>query len=187
MPKRKRNLSRDERRAIRDRLNLFRERHYPNREAMNRDAGVPHATASGWFHTDPAAPDTVSLVRIAARKNLNLNWLLLGEGPELRGIDTNANVWDQLRQTLVAELVNQGATRVEAEEMIPGSRNLFHFMMVEMLELWTELKDQRRSPSSRRGIARALDRSRAGLDPTPISRNLRRRLDGRLSRNNAGS
>lgn len=175
MPKSKRNLTLQERQSIRDRVRRFRERHYPSRQAMNRDAGVPHATASGWFHTDPAMPDTVSLVRLAERKNLNLNWLLLGKGPELRGIDSADDVWTQLRQTLVAELVSHGAAAEDAERMMPEPDKLFHFLMVEMLEGWMRIKD-RQGRASKRGIARALDRVIAGLDPFPTPKRLRRRL-----------
>ena len=121
MPFTKRNLELDERRAIRDRLEWFHQQHYRNRQAMNLDADVAPSTASGWFHPEPSVPDTVSLVRIAERKNLNLNWLLLGEGEPLRGVEPDADAWTRLRQTLVAELISHGATAPDAEACVAGA------------------------------------------------------------------
>jgi hypothetical protein len=59
--------------------------------------------------------------------------------------------------------------------MIPDADRLFHFLMVEMLEGWMRIKDRQR-PSSRRGIARALERVILGLDPHPPLKRPRRRL-----------
>src|SRR6185437_13844834 len=144
MPNAKRNLTGNQRRAISRRLQEFRILRYRTQQAMNREAGVPHTTASGWFRADPALPDTVSLVRLAQTKNLNLNWLLLGEGEPLRGIEHNADVWTQLRQTLVVELVSHGANAADAEQLIPTPEDLFHDISVAMLEGWQRATESRR-------------------------------------------
>jgi hypothetical protein len=171
----KRSLSLDERRGIRDRLHQFRLRHYRTRQAMNRDAGVPHNTAAGWFDKNPRTPDTVSLVRIAERKNLNLNWLLLGEGPELRGVDGPSEVWPHLRRTLVAELVSHGASAQDAEALIPGEEMLFHFLMDQLLTGWVKWKGKP-LPPRRAGIGRAIDRLLGGLNDPPLRSRSTRRL-----------
>jgi hypothetical protein len=42
-------------------------------------------TVNGWFANPPAIPDVYTLVALAERDNWNLNHLLLGDGPPLRG------------------------------------------------------------------------------------------------------
>lgn len=166
MPKTKRNLSETERRAIRDRLADFQNRHYPDREAMNRDAGVPHSTACGWFNPDPAVPDVVSLVRISERKNLSLNWLLLGEGPELRGIEPSAPIWPQLRQTMVAELIGHGALPEEADRFVPQPDEFFKYLLALMRKGWTA-RDKPALHTPQWRIGEALGRVIAGLPAKP--------------------
>lgn len=104
---------------------------------MEEDLEASHSTVAGWFHPDPSTMDTVSLVRLARKKNLNLNWLLLGEGPELRGI-SEGDVWERLRETLVAELVSHGESRAVAERVLPHTDPLFHLNIVFALEQWME-------------------------------------------------
>lgn len=162
----RRRLPLHERRAIRDRLSQFRMRHYTTRQAMNRDADVPNATAVGWFAPDPHTPDAAALVKLARQKNLNLNWLLLGEGTELRGIESPAEVWPLLRQTLVAELISHGATPEDAELLVPGAGDLFHGLLERLRLGWLSWKKTPLAPR-RAGIGRALDRLLSGLDDLP--------------------
>jgi hypothetical protein len=124
MPFTKRRLPQSDRRAIRDRLADFQRRRYDTVVAMANDAGVKHNTVGGWLHPDPATPDTVALVKLAHTKNVNLNWLLLGEGPELRGIDAAGDVWHLIRQALVAELIGQGIARPAAVRLVGNGRAL---------------------------------------------------------------
>ncbi len=142
---------------------------------MNDAMGVPHNTAVGWFAPDPRVPDPVWLVSLARSKNLNLNWLLLGEGPELRRVDSSADVWTTLHQTLVEELILHGAPRAEAEQMVPDGIDLYRHFMSEMLEGWTRW-DRKQRRLKARSIGAALERVLAGLEPLPRRRALRRGL-----------
>jgi hypothetical protein len=111
---------------------------------METDVGVAHSTAAAWFHPDPSTPDTVAVVTLALRKNLNLNWLLLGEGPELRAIEGSGDVWRILRQTLVAELVSGGISPDEADRALPTEVELFHGNVYEALESYRRYEAARR-------------------------------------------
>jgi len=148
MPNRQRSLPLETAQKISDRLRRFVNDHYPNRNQMNKDVGLPHSTTAGWFGVPPTPPDTVSLVQLAQEKNLNLNWLLLGEGTQLRGIEA-ADVWPRLREMLVAELVSHGATREEAEERVESDQQLFHRILADALESWIK---SRRLQSFKRDV-----------------------------------
>jgi hypothetical protein len=147
-----RKLALDTRRSIRDRLAAFVGRHYPSRRHMETDVEIAHSSAASWFNSDPSTPDSVSLVKLAERKHLNLNWLLLGEGPELRGVDAGTDVWRTLRQTLIAEAISHGATREEADSAIPGEADLFHGHVAFSLECWQDFQDGK--PQRLRGSRR---------------------------------
>jgi transcriptional regulator with XRE-family HTH domain len=72
-------------RAIAERLKEFMRRRYRTRLNFAERLGVPALTMRAWLRkTNPAIPDTYYLIVLAQETNLNLNWLLLGEGPELR-------------------------------------------------------------------------------------------------------
>lgn len=145
MPQSPRKLLLSERRAIRDRLTDFVRRHYPSRLKMEADVGASHSTVAGWFHKDPSTPDTLSLVRLAQRKNLDLNWLLLGEGAELRGVAPSPDVWAHLRSVLVSELKSHGVAALVAEKLAPDPEQLFHLNVAHALEI--VLKASRPRPS----------------------------------------
>jgi hypothetical protein len=135
MPNRQRALPPDAAQGISDRMRTFVNDHFPNRNQMNKDVGLPASTTTGWFGVPPTPPDTVSLVLLAQEKNLNLNWLLLGEGTQLRGIHA-PDVWPRLRETIVAELVSHGAQKAEAEDLVESDDQLFHRILADALELW---------------------------------------------------
>jgi len=48
--------------------------------------GVPRSTAVTWARQDhpPSVPDATFLLTLAHKRNVDLNWLLLGEGPMFR-------------------------------------------------------------------------------------------------------
>lgn len=82
MPKTK--VSKDDARAIGERLRDFALRRYESWEEFCRKVGVPRTTGIAWAKKEPSVPEGRSLLELARKTNLNLNWLLLGEGPELR-------------------------------------------------------------------------------------------------------
>lgn len=169
MPKEKRTLPLAERLAIRDRLEHFQKRNYRSRRAMLVSAKIPQGTAAAWFSDDPTPPETVSVVRLSEKKNLNLNWLLLGEGPELRGVDREAMLWHQVRQELIADLVSRGATPAEAEKGVPSPDELFAHLARHMRIGWERWK-KAPLPKSGAGIGRAIRRYLSGLteDESPF-------------------
>jgi hypothetical protein len=157
MPKTKRSLTAEQEQKISDRLRDFTNKHYPNRNQMNKDVGLAASTTTGWFGVPPTPPDTVSLVRLAEVKNLNLNWLLLGEGTQLRGIQA-PDVWPRLRETLIAELVSHGADAAEAQRVVESDELLFHRILADALESWIKSRGATsQRPTPPRSIAEALD------------------------------
>lgn len=154
MPSKTRKLDLTTRRAIRDRLADFVARRYKNRMRMESDAGVAHSTAAAWFNPDPSTPDTVAAVSLARRKNLSLNWLLLGEGPELRGVEGSGDVWRIVRQTMIAELVSLGIPRDKADRALPDKATFFHLNALEALESWKryEAKQRRKAAAGNSSV-----------------------------------
>ena len=155
-PKRpQRRLPETERRAIADRLRDFVRDRYPTTNRMNRELGLPHSTASGWLRSVPSIPKPEWLIRLAKKQNLNLNWLLLGEGTPLRQ-PARDNVWSDLRETLVAELVNRGARPADAQRSVPLPSQLYHYMMVKVLTNLRRLDGAPRAFKQRQTIASEL-------------------------------
>src|SRR5437016_3296236 len=71
--------------AISRRLKDFAQRRHGSVAALLRRLGVSARTGKSWTkRNDPSVPDVPTLLRFARDANLNLNWLLLGEGPDLR-------------------------------------------------------------------------------------------------------
>lgn len=70
--------------GIRDRLKAFAGR-YGSWADFLRTLNVPRTTGIAWSRLNrPGVPEVPFLLRLARKANLNLNWLLLGEGPVLR-------------------------------------------------------------------------------------------------------
>jgi hypothetical protein len=103
-------------RAISQRLIGFAERRYGSWERFYLTLDFPRTTAGAWRGKSPRVPDPAALLRIARATNLNLNWLLLGEGEELR-IDPPASETeaDRVEAVIQAELRQSGGAR-SAEE-----------------------------------------------------------------------
>ncbi len=67
------------------RLNHFAHQRYGSWSAFEQEFGIPRTTRLGWSRRkNPSVPEVPILLRLAREANLNLNWLLLGELPELR-------------------------------------------------------------------------------------------------------
>ena len=74
-----------DRRAISKRLRSFVSHHYRSRRHFEKELELPHSTMSGWMDPlDPSGIDLPHLMRLARSTRINLHWLLVGEGAELR-------------------------------------------------------------------------------------------------------
>ena len=74
--------------AISGRLKKYMRR-FGSQTEFARRFGVPRTTLLTWTHRKaPGVPDASYLLRLAREGNLNLSWLLLGEGPVLRQRET---------------------------------------------------------------------------------------------------
>ncbi len=108
-----------ERKAIRDRLREHLEASGKSQTKLfEKELGFPSSTVAGWFNKeDPTIPEVASCVELAKQENLSLNWLLLGEGPELQGATVPFDdVAKDLRATIAAELKTARiGTRQEVE------------------------------------------------------------------------
>lgn len=65
------------------RLKGFAERRYGSWEKFWKEVGFSRTTADAWRGLSPSVPDPPSLLILARKANINLNWLLLGRGHEL--------------------------------------------------------------------------------------------------------
>lgn len=90
--------------AICRRLNHFVHRRYGSWSAFEAQFHIPRTTRLGWSRRkNPSVPEVPILLRLAREANVNLNWLLLGEPPELR-VRPADNPVDQLYAVIEAEL-----------------------------------------------------------------------------------
>jgi hypothetical protein len=90
--------------AICRRLNQFVHRRYDSWSAFEEAFGIPRTTRLGWSRRkNPSVPEVPILLRLAREANLNLNWLLLGELPELR-VSPADNPVEQFYAIIEAEL-----------------------------------------------------------------------------------
>lgn len=139
--------------AIRDRLAGFIRDRYGSVYEFTATFGHADSTVQGWLSkTKPRVPDSATLLALARDTRLSLDWLILGEGAaELRDTSASMGVFaDELRRTLVAELVAHGGVHVrEAEMTLPEPRALFRSVLAQ----WRE-----RVGDFRRAVGRALHR-----------------------------
>ena len=160
------HLPEAERRSIAERFGEFVRERYKTVSEMKRELGVPHNTASGWLRSRPSIPKMEWLIRLARKKNLNLNWLLLGEGPPLRQ-PARHNVWSDLRETLVAELIAAGASARDAQRSVAVANQLHRYLVDKALLSLQRLEGSPRTVVRRQTIATAiqevLDAEEAGL------------------------
>ena len=90
--------------AICRRLNHFVHRRYGSWSAFEEAFAIPRTTRLGWSRRkNPSVPEVPILLRLAREANLNLNWLLLGETPELR-VRPADNPVEQVYAIIEAEL-----------------------------------------------------------------------------------
>jgi hypothetical protein len=102
--------------AISKRLKEFATRRFESFAEFLRRHRIQPRTGKSWAKRGtPSVPDVPFLVRFAREANANLNWLLLGEGPDVR--QREATTPDgQLLATIEAELrATEGVTEDEAQ------------------------------------------------------------------------
>src|SRR5947199_5250580 len=125
-------------RAIRDRLVGFIRDRYGSVYEFTATFGHADSTVQGWVSkTKPRVPDAATLLALARDTGLSLDWLILGEGAaELRGTGASMGPFaNELRRTLVAELVAHGGVHVqEAEMTLPEPRTLFRVVLAHWRE-----------------------------------------------------
>src|SRR6185503_18311466 len=67
--------------------------------------GISRTTASTWVRRrNPSVPDPVILIQLARKTNINLNWLLTGEGHELQEHYWGDSPIDHLETIVESEL-----------------------------------------------------------------------------------
>ena len=140
----RKTLPRRQRREIMERLrHHVKRRHRDKRAAFVRALDVPHNTVAGWFNAkEPAIPDAAQLVEIARRERVNLNWLLLGEGGEIRGLvqETAAEehdepLADRLRSAVLVELSSSLQKEPsDIDEYVPPGTALLDFLVFELVD-----------------------------------------------------
>jgi transcriptional regulator with XRE-family HTH domain len=75
--------------GVRRRLLAWQEhKGYRSQSEFAERAGLAESTLKRWLHgKKPKAPDLATLLQLAHNERLSLDWLLFGEGPEMRGSD----------------------------------------------------------------------------------------------------
>src|SRR5947209_20028335 len=99
-------------RKISQRLDEYLRRYFQgNKTHFAKRLGVPRATLAGWFSAArTSSPGIEQLIALGKRGNINLNWLLLGTPPELRGAPVHGeHVPTLLRAAILAELAAEFA------------------------------------------------------------------------------
>lgn len=108
--------------AIAARLQDFIQRRYMTAYEFAGATGIGQKTVYRWLRKKGSTvPDTATLVALAQATGISLDWLLLGDGPELKGADGPPKEFaDQLRATVVAEVAAaEPVNRTEVEAVLP--------------------------------------------------------------------
>lgn len=88
-------------------------------DGFARYIDIPRTTITAWLGNPPRVPSTAHILAFAERANINPTWLLLGEGPELRGMSyPEAEMATALEQTVRAHLTAKGLEERELEEFL---------------------------------------------------------------------
>jgi hypothetical protein len=95
-------------------------------ELFEEKLGVASSTAWEWLVLkDPVTPSLDYCIKLAKKENLNLNWLLLGEGPRLREVmDPEDSLANRLHAEVVRAMMDKGATADLAEELTAAGEEL---------------------------------------------------------------
>ena len=82
--------------GISRRLRAFARGNYGSQEEFYRKMGVDSKTGWTWFGKDPKVPDLPTLARFAEKSNVSLDWLVMGDKPELRRRETTTGTGELL-------------------------------------------------------------------------------------------
>ena len=135
----RKRLKLQERRAIRRRLDEHRQAIGLTRAALRDRAGCGDTTVAQWLNSkDPATPDVVSCVSLAREEGISLDWLLLGEGPQIREtIPVSEELPNRLRAAVMKALghENAGVNDEDPAGSLPSGGQLLRFLIDEMEKL----------------------------------------------------
>ena len=142
--------------------------------------GIGRTTVSGWKPKEHSAgssvPDLPSLLILARRGQLSLDWLLLGSGGMWRGKSIpDDSVRERMREQLVTELAaNWGLDRERVQSNTPGAPLLWLDVKRKVGAIVEKVERDRREYENRRELYR-------GLLRTPsLSPELERRVESIL-------
>ena len=154
----RRRLARGQARELQDRLwEVMKDKFNKDRgrqAALARKLGVSPSVVCGWFGAEARCPEVETLIRIAERLSISLNWLLAGIGSkELRRLPPTAPLPDQLRDAITVQVrLSRTASKAEVEASVPAGNELFEKLLKENLErLDLTRKAMRLSGRRRRG------------------------------------
>jgi hypothetical protein len=135
--KRDRSLQREIRQRI---LDFVLTQCDGNQTKFARRANVPRTTVTGWLSKKSLhTPDVPQLVDLATQVNMNLNWLLIGEPPMLRGAPhPEEKLPQRLRAVMVAQLASEfgeaEAVKQLLEVLLPPPDELVRMVLTECRE-----------------------------------------------------
>jgi transcriptional regulator with XRE-family HTH domain len=126
-----------ERRAIRRRLLQHSDARELTRADLRDVLRCGDTTITQWLNrNDPSTPDVVSLVRLARREGVSLDWLLLGEGVRHRlAVPASDRLPDLLEAAVVAAVLDRAPGW---EWLVPGGTEL----VVECGQMYSTLAEQ---------------------------------------------
>jgi hypothetical protein len=120
---------------------------------------IPRTTVVSWFRKEGAVtPTTANVIALAEEAEISPTWLLLGEGPELRG----ATKFDDLGGALRGHVARSLAAELEVNPdfvaaVIPVGKALLQGMVQQYREVvWREVEARQSLDQSKSPLARAL-------------------------------
>ena len=130
------------RQSVARRLTSFLESRGITQAQFERELNLSHATVANWFNLkNPKTPDATSLLRMAERYNLSLDWILAGVGAPLRQTAVDpADVAEAFRAAVIAELRSRcQATDAEIDTWVPKGEALLRVDVekyADVVESW---------------------------------------------------
>lgn len=148
----RRSVPQADAREIKARLRRFTKDRFSTRAQFENRSGIPHTTVTGWFGEPPRVPDTSHLIAMGKDLNLNINWLLLGEGgqvrhgdpePELRAMKVPyRQLAEEVRVFLAAELeIREDRPSADIDTVLPAAQEILLDLVTEyqaVLKDWRE-------------------------------------------------
>lgn len=164
----------DDRKAIQKRMKWWYKtwRNSPSQAKWAESLDIGRTTVVGWFRkTAPTLPDLAYLLVMARKQGMSLNWLLLGDLPEMRQtMGSVSDVGNALRSLLVTDVAaNRKAwTREELDSFLPAPEQLIR----EVAKRYGKLYRQARAKTAVDRVRRVYaDYLRRGGKPMKVGRN----------------